>query len=482
MAVPTVMNDLSATASSNSPAGTDTIGTSLDDYMRAAYAILRHTNAKGADIASSTTTDIGAATGEFVDVTGTTTITGFGTVGAGITRVVRFTGALTLTYNASSMILPGSSSIRTSNGDIGVFRSLGSGNWICTSYMPISMLPNVQVASTTYGAYAGGSVNLSLAASAAAGALTVSIKTFDGNDPSVASPTRIFYRGISATNGQYAVRTLTAAQSITIPSGATLGVTTANKPFRIWVLWLEGGGSNVSIGVINTLNPTSLAIFPLGSSRTGLTATTIGAGSDSPHVIYADGNVTSSFSIKVLGWIEYGSGLATPGTWTAASKIHNQGYDDPLPGDVVQYRHNSGSAQATGTTTIPSDDTIPQNTEGDEYITASIAPASAANVLRIQHVGMYTHSTTTSALIGALFQDSTADALSAIYAPRQATANAATALTLTHVMRADTTSTTTFKIRVGASVAGTTAFNGTSATRFLGGVMGSHLDVTELMA
>jgi hypothetical protein len=90
--------------------------------------------AKGADIASATTTDIGAATGNFVDVTGTTTITGFGTIQAGTRRMVRFTGALLLTYNATSLILPTSANITTVAGDTAIFESLGAGNWICVNY------------------------------------------------------------------------------------------------------------------------------------------------------------------------------------------------------------------------------------------------------------------------------------------------------------------------------------------------------------
>lgn len=89
---------------------------------------------KGADIASATTTDIGAATGEYVNVTGTTTITGLGTVGAGIRRVVNFTGVLVLTHNATSLILPSAASITTAAGDTAEFVSLGSGNWKCVSY------------------------------------------------------------------------------------------------------------------------------------------------------------------------------------------------------------------------------------------------------------------------------------------------------------------------------------------------------------
>jgi hypothetical protein len=134
MPIPSTMADLSITAASNFPAGSES-PTTGDDYLRAHAAILRTTNAKGADIASATTTDIGAATGEFVDVTGTTTITGLGTIAAGIKRTVRFTGALTLTHNATSLILPGSANIPTANGDVAQFISLGSGNWKCTGYI-----------------------------------------------------------------------------------------------------------------------------------------------------------------------------------------------------------------------------------------------------------------------------------------------------------------------------------------------------------
>lgn len=90
--------------------------------------------AKGSDIASATTTDIGAATGNFVDVTGTTTITGLGTVQAGTIRFVRFTGILTLTHNGTSLILPTTANITTAANDRAIFASLGSGNWICLSY------------------------------------------------------------------------------------------------------------------------------------------------------------------------------------------------------------------------------------------------------------------------------------------------------------------------------------------------------------
>jgi hypothetical protein len=90
------------------------------------------------DVASATTTDIGAVRSENVRVTGTTTITGFGTVAAGTIRNVRFEGALTLTHNGTSLILPGAVNITTAANDSCRAVSLGSGNWYVSDYQVAS--------------------------------------------------------------------------------------------------------------------------------------------------------------------------------------------------------------------------------------------------------------------------------------------------------------------------------------------------------
>lgn len=92
-------------------------------------------------IASATTTDIGAATSNSIDISGTTTITGLGTIASGACRRVRFTGVLTLTHNATSLILPGTANITTAANDTAVFISLGGGNWFCLSYSRASGKP-----------------------------------------------------------------------------------------------------------------------------------------------------------------------------------------------------------------------------------------------------------------------------------------------------------------------------------------------------
>ena len=256
---------------------------------------------KGADIASATTTDIGAATGRFVDVTGTTTITGLGTIRAGVIRFVRFTGALTLTHNGTSLILPAAANITTASGDVGVFASLGSGNWVCLNYARKSGAP------------------------------------------------------------------ITAFTAATAPAGTVLQV-------------------------VNT--------------QTG--------------------------------------------------------------------------AVATGTTTVPDDDTIPQNTEGTEFITRAITPNATTNKLRID-VSVYLFGASANvAIIGALFQDSTADALAAMRRKFTDSQPGGGPFVFTHYMDAGTTSATTFKFRAGPATSDTISLNGDTGSRKLGGVMASSITITEI--
>ena len=80
--------------------------------------------AKGADIASATATDLGAATGNYVDITGSVTITSFTTATAGTQVKVRFVASLTLTHNATTLILPTGASIVTAADDTAEFVSL----------------------------------------------------------------------------------------------------------------------------------------------------------------------------------------------------------------------------------------------------------------------------------------------------------------------------------------------------------------------
>lgn len=134
---------------------------------------------------------------------------------------------------------------------------------------------------------------------------------------------------------------------------------------------------------------------------------------------------------------------------------------------------------STGTTVIPEDDTIPLQTEGDEYMTLAITPNDAANLLKVEVVIELASSVAGNFLIAALFRDATANALSASMHNIVNIAERTATLKFTTWVSAASTSATTFKVRAGGSLAGTTTFNGRSSVQRLGGVMASTITITE---
>jgi len=165
------------------------------------------------------------------------------------------------------------------------------------------------------------------------------------------------------------------------------------------------------------------------------------------------------------------------GDWRCVAFLR-AGQEKLYPGDIVQVVYVQDGAVATGTTVIPNDDTIPQNTEGDEYMTLAITPKNVANILKVEVTGIFANSVIND-ISAALFQDTTVGAL-AVAVVSKGTVNHAAQLQITYFMVAGTVSTTTFKIRAGGNSAGTLTFNGQSAARKGGGVMASLMTITEI--
>lgn len=94
---------------------------------------------RGADIASSGTLSLPAGGGGVYNITGTTTINGIGSAQGGRTVKLKFAGALTLTHNGTSLILPGAANITTVAGDTAEFineaaADASGSNWRCFDY------------------------------------------------------------------------------------------------------------------------------------------------------------------------------------------------------------------------------------------------------------------------------------------------------------------------------------------------------------
>ena len=147
-------------------------------------------------------------------------------------------------------------------------------------------------------------------------------------------------------------------------------------------------------------------------------------------------------------------------------------------GSVLQVVTFQTGAVATGTTIIPYDDTIPQITEGTEFMTLAITPKFATSRLLIT-VTCNIAGAVNQATVTALFQDSTANALAVVY-EMNITGGDPVSPTLIFSKISGTTSSTTFRVRGGGNSAGTMTFNGLAGAREYGGVIASSITIMEI--
>lgn len=142
----TILDDADA-AAARTTLGATTTGAALFTASTAATA--RATLATNDSIASAATLNVYAGGASRYAVTGTTAITALDTAPAGYVVDLRFSAALTLTHNGTSLILPTGANITTAAGDAARFISLGSGNWYCAEYQRASGKALVGATTTT---------------------------------------------------------------------------------------------------------------------------------------------------------------------------------------------------------------------------------------------------------------------------------------------------------------------------------------------
>ena len=287
-----VDNLISAASVSEVLVGTETAKAVTPDNLAGLWQ-------RGSDIASASTLSLPAAGGGVFNVTGTTTVNGISTGQGGRCVKLRFAGALTLTHNVTSFILPGGANITTSAGDTAEFvndaaTDLSGSNWRCFNYQFASgaplqtSAPNSRTA--TYTAtdedrgklirFSGlsGDVTLNLPAAAGRAGFVLYVVNDDTNDtvgygvtvdPNASETidgltTRKGYVGTRVTivcdgtgwrtvSGYYRFfsgdQTITVNTSITLPHG--LGV----RPRRIWCeLKCVTGEQSYSAGEIVTVS------------------------------------------------------------------------------------------------------------------------------------------------------------------------------------------------------------------------------------
>jgi hypothetical protein len=151
----------------------------------------------------------------------------------------------------------------------------------------------------------------------------------------------------------------------------------------------------------------------------------------------------------------------------------------PATSKMVQYVYARTTAYVKCTTVIPLDDTIPQNTEGNEVITLTITPTDVNNLLIIKFTGSGEVEQPNNVPIIALFQDAGVHALAAALAGSTTIIALYSNYILTHTMLAGTVIATTFKVRAGPNIPGFVAING-GLSRNFGGVASTVLEIWEV--
>lgn len=139
----------------------------------------------------------------------------------------------------------------------------------------------------------------SIAASVASNELTLTI-----------NPTKIDFRSTTLTDGTPTTVTLASANSIVVPSGATLG-TTNSVSARLVLLAINNAGA-IEAAVVNMAGGVNL-------DETGtINTTALGTGSDSANVVYST-TARTGVAYRVVGFIDISE--TTAGTWATAPTL-----------------------------------------------------------------------------------------------------------------------------------------------------------------
>jgi hypothetical protein len=305
---------------------------------------------QGADIASAATVNLTASTGNYVNVTGTTTITAI-TLAQGAERTVKFAGALTLT-NGASLILPSGANITTAAGDVAIFRGEAAGVVRCVAYTKAN--GQAIVASASAFAGKGGQVftaSGTFTVPAGVSAVKVTVIGGGGNGGNATNTAGAGGGGGGGASVKY-VTGLTAGGTVTVTVGgiagtssfgaycsATGGATAANA---------SSGGSGGGAGGTGTGGDLNIT----GSSGLGgyyINDACVGTMTAGGNGGAAGGGKPSSASLYVAtfygatgsggnGW--YGGGGIIPG-------INNQ----PSSGAATGYGNGGAGASRTSTGT-----------------------------------------------------------------------------------------------------------------------------------
>lgn len=262
------------------------------------------------------------------------------------------------------------------------------------------------------------------------------------------------------TNGT--IQTLTSSTA-TITGGTFSGLLNSSTG-------TFSGAINSTLGTIGTLNSTTGTIGNLSTTLAGDFTISQGTGTLGTTGVAAGTYGTSTIIPQIT--VDAKGRITTISTSALGSS-----------GKVLQVVRSTTSSVVTCGTNIPWDDTIPQNTEGNEVLATAITPLSATSTLYIKFFCNGNHSGAGgNGTMAALFVDSTANAIS-VFGSQNQGANWQTTISIAASVASSSTTSRTYKVRVGSSGGVTFYVNGNNTgTRVFGGASTAMLEIWEVEA
>lgn len=218
--------------------------------------------------------------------------------------------------------------------------------------------------------------NSSLANSVAANALTVALKTSGGSDPSGGDTVDISFRSSTITTGSWNTRSVSAALSVVVTSGATLGhVSAIAEPIHVYAI--DNAGT-VELAVSSTLFVDEGKLY---------STTVMNSSSDDRYTLYST-TARTGVPIRLIGRLI--SNQTTAGTWAATAtenapyvKVFQLGTTDSRQ-TILNSAVVAGATVATSCTSSPC---VVYRETGD-WINTVTRSAQGVYVLNI-HTGIF---------------------------------------------------------------------------------------------
>jgi len=169
-------------------------------------------------------------------------------------------------------------------------------------------------------------------------------------------------------------------------------------------------------------------------------------------------------------------------TGVGAGSIGQSEIDTSELNPIVQIVRNEDATVAAGTATMPFDNSIPQQTEGQEFtpIATTITPKDASNLLKVR-VGMQMSGRTAVSILSiALFQDAVANAIKSS-AFTFTVADEQFYMYMEFEVVAGSTAARTFKVRHGTANGSNSTVNGDNGSARGGATLATFMEVTEVV-